>query len=152
MGKSLSNISKHLIHHHSKIHLKPTKQARPTSVAKQLEKMENSSDLDKSSSNGNGNSNNTGVPLSDVVSDCIKRWFKATLKEAKAGDINMQVLVSQMYYSGYGIPKDEQKGRIWMTRASRTRSWVWKVSNKQPGYNASDSDSDSDSGELKGDS
>jgi hypothetical protein len=49
------------------------------------------------------------VPLSDVVSDCIKRWFKDTLKEAKAGDINMQVLVSQMYYSGYGVPKDEQK-------------------------------------------
>ena len=71
--------------------------------------MENSSGLDKSSSNGNGDSSNTGVPLSDVVSDCIKRWFKATLKEAKAGDINMQVLVSQMYFSGYGIPKDEQK-------------------------------------------
>jgi len=72
--------------------------------------MENSSGLDKSSSNnGTGNSNNTRVPLSDVVSDCIKRWFKDTLKEAKAGDINMQVLVSQMYYSGYGVPKDEQK-------------------------------------------
>ncbi|KAI5561429.1 hypothetical protein POPTR_016G128700v4 [Populus trichocarpa] len=145
MGKALSNISKQLVHHHSK------KQARTTSIIKQFEKMENSSGLDKSSSNnGTGNSNNTRVPLSDVVSDCIKRWFKDTLKEAKAGDINMQVLVSQMYYSGYGVPKDEQKGRIWMTRASRTRSWVWKVSNKQPGYNASDSDSDSD--ELKGDS
>lgn len=53
---------------------------------------------------------NTGrVPLSDVVADCAKRWFKDTLKEAKAGDVNMQVLVSQMYYHGYGIPKDGQK-------------------------------------------
>ena len=49
------------------------------------------------------------VPLSEVVSDCAKRWFKDTLKEAKAGDINMQVLVGQMYYSGYGIPRDAQK-------------------------------------------
>lgn len=104
MGKALSNISKQLVHHHSK------KQAKTTSIIKQFEKMENSSGLDKSSNNnGTGNSNNTRVPLSDVVSDCIKRWFKDTLKEAKAGDINMQVLVSQMYYSGYGVPKDEQK-------------------------------------------
>lgn len=49
------------------------------------------------------------VPLSDVVSDCIKRWFQDTLKEAKSGDVNMQVLVGQMYYSGYGIAKDDNK-------------------------------------------
>ncbi|KAI5325999.1 hypothetical protein L3X38_035073 [Prunus dulcis] len=91
---------------------------------------------------------NHRLPLSEVVSDCIKRWFKDTLKEAKAGDINMQVLVGQMYYNGYGVPRDAHMGRIWITRASRTRSSVWKVSDKQPGYNASDSDSD----ELKGDS
>ncbi|KAK6152550.1 hypothetical protein DH2020_015185 [Rehmannia glutinosa] len=96
------------------------------------------------------------LPLSEVVSDCIKRWFQDTLKEAKTGDINMQVLVAQMYYSGYGIPKDANKGKIWITRASRMRSSVWKISNKRPGelpvlfarYNASDSDSD----ELAGDS
>ncbi|EEF35727.1 hypothetical protein RCOM_0850070 [Ricinus communis] len=58
------------------------------------------------------------------------------------------VLVGQMYYSGYGIPRDAQKGKIWMTRASKTRSSVWRVSDKHPGYNASDSDSD----ELKCDS
>ncbi|XVE76639.1 hypothetical protein DITRI_Ditri12bG0189600 [Diplodiscus trichospermus] len=88
------------------------------------------------------------LPLSEVVSDCVKRWFHDTLKEAKAGDVNMQVLVGQMYYSGYGIPRDAQEGRIWMTRASRLRSSVWKVSDKHPGYNASDSDSE----EIKGDS
>jgi hypothetical protein len=44
-----------------------------------------------------------------VVADCVKRWFKDTLREAKAGDVNMQILVGQMYYSGYGIPKDAQK-------------------------------------------
>ncbi|CAN1303425.1 hypothetical protein LINPERPRIM_LOCUS25847 [Linum perenne] len=31
-----------------------------------------------------------------------------TLKEAKAGDTNMQVLVSQMYSCGYGVPPDSQ--------------------------------------------
>ncbi|KAI9115986.1 hypothetical protein K1719_012916 [Acacia pycnantha] len=93
---------------------------------------------------------NNRVPLSDVVADCVKRWFRDTLKEAKAGDINMQVLVGQMYSNGYGVPKDDQKGRIWLTKASRTRSSVWKVGDKRPGYNASDSDSDSD--ELKEDS
>jgi TPR repeat protein len=49
------------------------------------------------------------LPLSEVVSDCVKRWFSDTLKEAKAGDINMQVLVAQMYYNGYGVSKDAQK-------------------------------------------
>ena len=48
-------------------------------------------------------------PLSLVVSDCVKRWFQDTLKEAKAGDTAMQVLVGQMYFSGYGVGKDPQK-------------------------------------------
>ncbi|KAG8374465.1 hypothetical protein BUALT_Bualt11G0135000 [Buddleja alternifolia] len=78
---------------------------------------------------GGGTAEQRRLPLSVVVSDCIKRWFQDTLKEAKAGDINMQ-------------------GRIWITRASRIRSSAWKLSNKRPGYNASDSDSD----EVAGDS
>ncbi|KAG5008479.1 hypothetical protein JHK85_027021 [Glycine max] len=167
------------------------------------------------------------APLSGVVADCVKRWFKDTLKEAKAGDVNMQVLVGQMYYHGYGVPRDAQKstslklsliwcvlrevnvtrpkkeelafekkkkrqlsivlksqafvvsvtdvkfkfylenntkstcmrlsfsfvskadvigwgmkGRIWLTKASRVRSSVWRVGGKRPGYNASDSESD----------
>lgn len=49
------------------------------------------------------------VPLSEVVSDCVKRWFQDTLREAKSGDVSMQVLVGQMYYSGYGVPRDAQK-------------------------------------------
>ncbi|RWR78980.1 Sel1-like protein [Cinnamomum micranthum f. kanehirae] len=88
------------------------------------------------------------VPLAAMVSSCVRRWFQDTLKEAKAGDFGMQVLVGQMYYSGYGVPRDVNKGRIWITRASKARASVWRVSNKHPGYNASDSDSD----ELKGDS
>ncbi|KAL6528567.1 hypothetical protein OROMI_029212 [Orobanche minor] len=51
-------------------------------------------------------------PLSEVVFDCINRWFQDTLKEAKTGDINMQVLVAQMYYSGYGVRKDAIKWKI----------------------------------------
>lgn len=65
----------------------------------------------------NGNNSGSGssekqcnrLPLSDVVSDCLRRWFQDTLKEARAGDLSMQVLVAQMYYNGYGIPKDHQK-------------------------------------------
>ncbi|KAL1816943.1 hypothetical protein DCAR_0521355 [Daucus carota subsp. sativus] len=82
------------------------------------------------------------LALSQVVSDCVRRWFQETLKEAKSGDLSMQVLVSQMYNTGYGVPMDAQKAKLWMTRASRVRSSVWKVSNKRPGYNASDSDSE----------
>ncbi|XP_058073545.1 uncharacterized protein LOC131222483 [Magnolia sinica] len=89
------------------------------------------------------------VSLSDVVSDCVKRRFQETLKEARAGDSGMQVLVGQMYYSGYGVPRDVQKGRAWFTKASKSRSSVWKVSDKHPGYNASDSDSDELKGDLK---
>ncbi|KAK6164788.1 hypothetical protein DH2020_001652 [Rehmannia glutinosa] len=91
---------------------------------------------------GSGTAEQPRLPLSEVVSDCIERWFQDTLKEAKAGDVNMQVLVGQMYYSGYGVPKNTDEGNFWISRASRTRASVWKVSNKRPGYNASDSDSD----------
>ncbi|XP_057513023.1 uncharacterized protein LOC130795075 [Actinidia eriantha] len=98
--------------------------------------------------NGGSSCGGDRQKLSRVVSDCVRRWFQDTLKEAKAGDLAMQVLVGQMYYNGYGVPKDTQKGRIWMTRASRVRSSVWKVSNKRPGYNASDSDSDESNGDA----
>ncbi|XP_057473713.1 uncharacterized protein LOC130762062 [Actinidia eriantha] len=101
----------------------------------------------ESSDGGNdGERQSRRAPLSRVVSDCARRWFQDTLKEAKSGDFSMQVLVGQMYYSGYGVPKDARKGRIWMSRASRVKSSVWKVSNKRPGYNASDSDSDESEG------
>ncbi|CAH9101568.1 unnamed protein product [Cuscuta epithymum] len=89
------------------------------------------------------------VPLADVVTDCVRRWFQDTLKEAKSGDISMQVLVGQMYCSGYGVPVDAEKGRAWISRASRTRSSAWKVSDKRPGYNISDSDSDDNAVEAK---
>ncbi|KAF8046140.1 hypothetical protein N665_3999s0002 [Sinapis alba] len=89
-------------------------------------------------------SSRRSVPLSAVVSDCAKRWFNDTLEEAKAGNITMQVVLGQMYNSGYGVPKDARKGRVWITKASRVRSSVWKVKDKRPGYNASDSDSDSE--------
>ncbi|KAK3029510.1 hypothetical protein RJ639_037531, partial [Escallonia herrerae] len=126
----------------------PTKTLPSTDGSGELRRLrlKNKKMEEDGSSNGGGSGRNT--PLSQVVSDCVKRWFQDTLKEAKAGDLTMQVLVAQMYYSGYGVSRDAQKGRIWMTRASRVRSSVWKVSNKRPGYNASDSDSD----ELIGDS
>ncbi|KAL9231463.1 hypothetical protein vseg_006690 [Gypsophila vaccaria] len=84
----------------------------------------------------------TRVSLSIAVKDCVRRWFGDTLKEARNGDTSMQVLVAQMYNSGYGVTKDLLKGNAWITRASKGRSSAWRVSNKQPGYNASDSDSE----------
>ncbi|PWA60716.1 Tetratricopeptide-like helical [Artemisia annua] len=85
---------------------------------------------------------NKRVPLKDVVLECTRRWFGDTLKEAESGDVNMQVLVGQMFCSGYGVVKDAHKGQAWIRAASRSRSSVWKVGDKRPGYNASDSDSD----------
>lgn len=52
------------------------------------------------------------VPLREVVSSCVKRWFRDTLKEAKACDPAMQILVGQMYNSGYGVRKNTQKASI----------------------------------------
>lgn len=49
------------------------------------------------------------IPLSQVVADCVNRWFLDTLKEARSGDVTMQVLVGQMYHSGYGVPRNAQK-------------------------------------------
>lgn len=49
------------------------------------------------------------LPLSEVVSDCVRRWFHDTLKEAKGGDSAMQMLVGQMYNSGYGVRRNPQK-------------------------------------------
>ncbi|RRT79793.1 hypothetical protein B296_00018929 [Ensete ventricosum] len=69
------------------------------------------------------------VPLKDVVADCTRRWFQDALKEARAGDAAMQVLVGQMYHSGYGVPRNEQKVRFC--------------------YNASDSDSDEEKMNMK---
>lgn len=87
-------------------------------------------------------SRETRVPLSEVVNECVKRWFQDTLKEAKNGDHSMQILVGQMYNCGYGVAKNEQKANAWISKASNYRSSAWKVCDKRPGYNASDSDSD----------
>ncbi|GFQ06998.1 hypothetical protein PHJA_002843900 [Phtheirospermum japonicum] len=73
------------------------------------------------------------VPLAEVVSDCVQRWFQDTLKDAKNGDTAMQVLVGQMYYSGYGVTRDVQRGKAWINKASRSRSFVWTVGDKHPG-------------------
>lgn len=81
-------------------------------------------------------------PLASVVNYCVRQWFLDTLKEAKAGDTTMQVLVGQMYNSGYGVTMNAHKGKAWIERASRSRSSARKVGDKRPGYNASDSETD----------
>ncbi|KAF8414003.1 hypothetical protein HHK36_002001 [Tetracentron sinense] len=59
-----------------------------------------------------------------VVSDCVKHWFQDTLKEAIADDSSMQDLVGQMYYSGYGVPRDAQKVISWIFGVCFS-FWVW---------------------------
>ncbi|KAM7276513.1 hypothetical protein ACFE04_018379 [Oxalis oulophora] len=73
------------------------------------------------------------VPLACAVSDCAKMWFEETLKEAKSGDSSMQALVGQMYSSGYGVARDEQKGHAWTSRASSSGASVTDKSCKQQG-------------------
>lgn len=68
--------------------------------------------MEEETSNGNSSEEQQRlrrIPLADVVADCVRRWFQDTLKEAKAGDTSMQVLVGQMYFSGYGVSRDAQK-------------------------------------------
>lgn len=72
--------------------------------SKKKKKME-----DSSSNNSEKGIHSSSTPLSQVVSDCVKRWFQDTHKEAKAGDLSMQVLLAQMYYTGYGVPRDSYK-------------------------------------------
>ncbi|KAL5720885.1 hypothetical protein ACHQM5_013514 [Ranunculus cassubicifolius] len=147
MGKSLPSTSK--LYQFTKMATPNFKSQKPIPQNRNFKP-------ETSTSGSNSNSINNGlnlkienqvqkqasIPLSEVVSECVKRWFRDTLKDAKNGDIGMQVLVGQMYHSGYGTPKDPQKGKAWITRASKTRSSALKVGNKPPGYNASDSDSD----------
>ncbi|MCL7043568.1 hypothetical protein MKW94_004940 [Papaver nudicaule] len=149
MGKSLSSttrlqefsrITKQTLHKHNSRNQK--KQPIMAETAKLVTPKDSTEKLKLKVENPEQNQQR--IPLSDVVSDCVKRWFHDTLKEAKAGDISMQVLVGQMYYNGYGITRDPNKGASWITKASRTRSSVWKISEKRPGYNASDSDSSDD--------
>ncbi|KAG7569643.1 Sel1-like repeat [Arabidopsis thaliana x Arabidopsis arenosa] len=82
--------------------IKSSKPIRPISSM-------DSPDKDSSATTTTSETSRRFVPLSSVVSDCAKRWFKDTLEEAKAGNITMQVLLGQMYYSGYGVPKDAKK-------------------------------------------
>ncbi|BBN10130.1 hypothetical protein MPTK1_5g01210 [Marchantia polymorpha subsp. ruderalis] len=58
------------------------------------------------------------VPLKDVVADCERRWFEATLKAARSGDVSMQSLVGQMFCSGYGVAPDLKKGRLWLQKSA----------------------------------
>ncbi|KAK5795704.1 hypothetical protein PVK06_036976 [Gossypium arboreum] len=85
------------------------------------------------------------IPLARVVFQLVKVRFNDALKEAKAGDTNMQVLVGQRIAMAMVLLK-----------ISKSKASVWKVSDKHPGgvpsllistcYNASGSDSN----ELKG--
>ncbi|KAK6280495.1 hypothetical protein POUND7_020762 [Theobroma cacao] len=87
------------------------------------------------------------IPLAQVVSELVKGWFQDAMKEARAGDTNMQVLVGQMYCTGFGVPKDVQKLLLlYFLVVSRIYDTLCELENPDC-YDASDSDSE----ELKRD-
>ncbi|KAF6174087.1 hypothetical protein GIB67_020269 [Kingdonia uniflora] len=124
MGKSLPSLSRILQEisrapSSSSFH-NPNNPKRPKPILKQFapkqtgpKQVERGVELGKSKSKMEEKSPQSRYKLSMVVNDCVKRWFQDTLKEAKGGDCSMQVLVGQMYYSGYGVPRDPQKETIY---------------------------------------
>ena len=49
------------------------------------------------------------VKLKVVVQACAKRWFEENLAAAQLGDYEMQLLVGEMFNSGYGVERDPVK-------------------------------------------
>ena len=49
------------------------------------------------------------VKLKVVVQACAKRWFEENLAAAQRGDYEMQLLVGEMFNSGYGVERDPVK-------------------------------------------
>ncbi|MBA0572369.1 hypothetical protein Golob_002714 [Gossypium lobatum] len=169
MGKSLPGVTK--LQHLAKVtgaahHLNTTgKNPKPTTPNRRIIGEDNKPNSKKKMESSSASQR---LPLSEVVSDCVKRWFKDSLKEAKAGDVNMQVLVGQMYYSGYGVPRDAQKvspfsfphylvpkgknlddkGVEAAVFSLESQPKASRFTSVNISYNASDSDSD----EIKGDS
>lgn len=86
--------------------LRPTEEDLLSLRNKKKIMMEVKSKSYKSEEEEKSRSKNDRMPLAEVVSDCVNRWFEDTLKEAEAGDTVMQMLVAQMYYKGYGVTKD----------------------------------------------
>lgn len=115
MGKRLPSTAK--IEAYARLaseRIKPSKLPEPQSKTLEIDRtQQRSSSTPKppARSMENDGRRNARVPLGDVVSECVRRWFQDTLKEARNGDQSMQVLVGQMYQSGYGVAKNEQKVR-----------------------------------------
>ncbi|OAY65691.1 hypothetical protein ACMD2_13784 [Ananas comosus] len=63
-------------------------------------------------------------------------------KASDRNDWRVELLRRKDYSAATWQMLMRNNGRIWIEKASRYRSTAWKVSEKQPGYNASDSDSD----------
>jgi TPR repeat protein len=55
--------------------------------------------------------------LKQVVDNAAQRWFWECLRQAKLGDAQNQMLVSQMYLEGYGIAVSESKSTYWKLTA-----------------------------------
>ena len=71
---------------------------------------ENQANSSRSDSNkaAVGSSESTRRSLKDVVTSCEKEWFIDTQTKAKEGDVQMQILLAQMYLRGYGTQQDSQ--------------------------------------------
>mmetsp|Transcript_5713 Transcript_5713/g.14678 ORF Transcript_5713/g.14678 Transcript_5713/m.14678 type:complete len:366 (+) Transcript_5713:92-1189(+) len=60
-----------------------------------------------------------GIPLTDVVTDGVQRWFQETYREAQRGDVKMQALLGEMLQEGYGCDADPEAGREWAAKAKK---------------------------------
>lgn len=47
---------------------------------------------------------------------------RATLEQAKAGDVRAMHMLGLMYYNGLNIPQDREKGLYWLRRAAEEGS------------------------------
>mmetsp|Transcript_2414 Transcript_2414/g.8389 ORF Transcript_2414/g.8389 Transcript_2414/m.8389 type:complete len:164 (+) Transcript_2414:284-775(+) len=58
-------------------------------------------------------------PLSEVVNNAVRRWFRDTARVAKNGDIHQSAMLGQMLSEGYGCTKNDAKAAEWTKLAKK---------------------------------
>ena len=90
--------------------------SEPTSANRVVPRVaEDESESQGDSSRPGSDSNNlskrscsTRRSLKDVVTSCEKEWFNDTRTKANEGEVQMQILLAQMYLAGYGTKQDSE--------------------------------------------
>jgi len=58
------------------------------------------------------------IPLKQLITEAVRRWFEDTLIEAQRGDVKQQALLGQMYAEGYGCTKNAKAAKEWSDKAA----------------------------------